>query len=535
MNIRNLMRFFVRLGTVPKRIVRSDILWYWRKSRPRGAMVLGIPAVLAGIAMVLCSMLARNANEQIDQASLLGSAVLAHQSKNEGLANLLVEKAGPLNVGNGAMRYQNAQYLMTLGRRQQALGIIRSLTPVDGQGYPPARETVIAALQGELLSVATDANSDDVDRSDRTQLRARAVAIIKQIQSQCERLKEEDPENRLALDTLAGLYYRQGRFDQASEVLSPLADVSAEFRSFYAQSLSKTGKLADARAQAALAVEYHKEQLSNQRNAEQPDPSRIRHHLRRLCYCLALVGNYELAAQSFREHLAASEQIDPDDVRYIVDLHLSWSDSLKIVDTETKRINEQALKKRLEILESVFEYAATDLRLLIRVGQIAKLPSAQSRNAKEKLQKILAEKPKALIALRFVMGVGAMQQGDVEEAKRHFRKAHESSPNTPAMMNNLAFTIASSENGSLEEALALINRAIEVDPDNPELRDTRGMILVKQEKWNLAVNDLQFALSKGIADTKSALQNLMKAHQELGNQEQVDQIKAVLQKVVSKG
>ena len=67
-------------------------------------------------------------------------------------------------------------------------------------------------------------------------------------------------------------------------------------------------------------------------------------------------------------------------------------------------------------------------------------------------------------------------------------------PQTPAIANNLAWVLATSEPPDTARALDLSNLAVERSPNDPSFRDTRGRILMKLGRWKDALSDLEAAL-----------------------------------------
>lgn len=541
-----LLRLLIRLGRAPQFIFKSDLAWHWRKTRPGDSLLFGMPAILVACVMVGVTLYASRIEETIVPSDLLKQAIAAKNAGKTGLADLYVEKAEPLDKGNGATQFENAQLLIAAGRNARALKIIQGITPTDNVGHPPAREMVIQALQQQLKQTlskpetqsaaeAADPASQEADRKEK--LRTRRVLLLRAIQAQCERLLQETPDNRLAQDQLAGLYLRQGRYDDACKMLPKLVEKSEGLRSLYAQTLAQADRPLEAMGQAKMAARYHRQKIDelaakvladktpSDGTSEPTDAAKVKlaryHHLSRLCLCLTLSQDYRDAALLLISDLKKEEADDPVLRKLLVDVLLTWADSLNTLDEKTGELDEDALGYRLMVLEAALNYSGGDPRLLARIGAIAGTEGTTAHEARAALRKI-AESSNANPIVHFALGISAMKSGDVSNAISHFQSANEKSPGTPAMMNNLAFTMAQEENADLDGAFKLISSAIKVAPQNAELHDTRGMILVKQKKWAAAEKNLRFAVEKGVQDMARTYQDLITTYQALGQQDQVE-------------
>jgi tetratricopeptide (TPR) repeat protein len=88
-------------------------------------------------------------------------------------------------------------------------------------------------------------------------------------------------------------------------------------------------------------------------------------------------------------------------------------------------------------------------------------------------------------------------QGRNDEAERLFRDSVKRAPGQPGPLNNLAWYLAlAGDRSKAAEALQLIDRAItDVGPD-PNLLDTRSLALLRLDRVDEALDDLQSAISR---------------------------------------
>ena len=86
-------------------------------------------------------------------------------------------------------------------------------------------------------------------------------------------------------------------------------------------------------------------------------------------------------------------------------------------------------------------------------------------------------------------------QGQMAEAMNSLRHALELRPENPALMNDLAYLIATS-GGSLDEALVLAQKAVRAAPANPEMTDTLAWIYFKKNMNDSALQILRGVVGK---------------------------------------
>ena len=80
-------------------------------------------------------------------------------------------------------------------------------------------------------------------------------------------------------------------------------------------------------------------------------------------------------------------------------------------------------------------------------------------------------------------------------------------PESPIVLNNLAWSLAFGGKPELDRALKLIDAALAKGPGDPRIRDTRGRILAKQQRWSDAIVDLEACAKSqdGVADFHSVI------------------------------
>jgi len=96
-----------------------------------------------------------------------------------------------------------------------------------------------------------------------------------------------------------------------------------------------------------------------------------------------------------------------------------------------------------------------------------------------------------------------------EDALSYLRKAASLDQSDPARLNNLAYRLALLGR-DLDEAETWARRAIALDPD-PNYRDTLGLVLIKQGRWDQAAKTLSDIVNE-FPDALESLLHLGMAH-----------------------
>ncbi len=94
----------------------------------------------------------------------------------------------------------------------------------------------------------------------------------------------------------------------------------------------------------------------------------------------------------------------------------------------------------------------------------------------------------------FILGTLEINRGNIEAGKQHLELAAKNNPNLPGLLNNLAHALSHEENPDLERALRYSNAALMILPDHPYLRETRGQIYLKLNRYTESIADLEVAL-----------------------------------------
>ena len=108
---------------------------------------------------------------------------------------------------------------------------------------------------------------------------------------------------------------------------------------------------------------------------------------------------------------------------------------------------------------------------------------ANAVTALEQARKIAPENPAVLGTLALALDTA----GRKSDARQAYEAALKVEPNNGIALNNLAFLIADS-GGDLEQALSLAQRAKRLLPNIPEVSDTLGMIYLRKNLSDNAID-----------------------------------------------
>ena len=91
----------------------------------------------------------------------------------------------------------------------------------------------------------------------------------------------------------------------------------------------------------------------------------------------------------------------------------------------------------------------------------------------------------------FIRGTDALLDDRIEDAVVSLEKAMELQPQNASVWNNLAIAISKSNPALLDRALQLADNAHQKHPEILSFVETKGQILLMQEKWEEAIGELE--------------------------------------------
>ena len=188
---------------------------------------------------------------------------------------------------------------------------------------------------------------------------------------------------------------------------------------------------------------------------------------------------------------------------------------------------------RLHFIQQGLTNAPENVELQLLLEQEANATNNAGQIAKKiRDQYVAGAKGKVAASWQYVLWADARLHGDMTNARKHLKTAHELLPEDPTINNDLAMDLASGSREDLERGLEIIQSVIDKYPYEPVFRDTRGQILVRLGRNQEALADLEFAATR-LADSKDTKLVLSKVYAALGIVHQDNSSSAVLGRVRS--
>jgi tetratricopeptide (TPR) repeat protein len=206
--------------------------------------------------------------------------------------------------------------------------------------------------------------------------------------------------------------------------------------------------------------------------------SRDESQSRRISALLEEIGDVKAAEKVLRRH---GSSMHPEQIQFALARFLGrqgrFDEALDCCESAAStRSPEQAASAMIVALES------------------AEPTSRSLQRAERWLLRALDDDPDST-ALNFTLASLRKIQGRSDEAKELYRKLVDKGDPTGLSLNNLAYLLASDDR-RLQEASTLIDRAIVLHSPQPGLLDTRSHVSLRSGKTELAIDDLEAAVSK---------------------------------------
>lgn len=351
---------------------------------------------------------------------------------------------------------------------------------------------------GEFLKLP-DAQALDPDSSERLE------------QLLQEFLRQQARNTDMGL-MLGAVYVRRGQPAAAADVLTKVVSDSGgripEAAYYLAICQQQNGRRPEAKTAAGIAVPSYRERLITQ-------PFSMR-NLLELCRCLIIDEKEDQAIQTLQEQAKRCPDAELPQLRFLTgDAYAAWSRRLR----EAGDLQPGDFLKSLDLLARGLAVAPLNPRLLDELSYLGCSTDVDENLLQEKLQEAL-DSGISPGFVHFIQGTRDLlrKPANLESAMQHLDVARQHSVSYPGLLNNLAWAMTQTPEGNMDQALELVEQALRMMPAEPIIYETRGQVLLRQQKYQQAIADFERALASSEMRA-DAHEGLAKAWQQLGNDE----------------
>jgi tetratricopeptide (TPR) repeat protein len=394
------------------------------------------------------------------------------------LALLCAERMIQEMEGDPRPRFDYVRILLTKGDIEGARAILAQLAPVDRVGHPPAQLALAKLmLQGD-----------------------QKPELIPPIERHLERALEAPETADEARILLARIYAATGRAKRAEPYLRTSANRHPELLLALARMERERGDRAAAEADLDTAIRVFRSKAE----------AEVDNVEARLMWARAVSARSEFpAAISILEAGLARSN----DQRYrsaLAQTYGAWVRGKPVGDAATAAA-------RLTLVERGLRYDPNNSVLLDELARVIQGGAADLGQIREIMSKQIVD-GKSTPATHFVLGLDAFSRGKVDEARLHWEQAFRLDPSAALVANNLAWLLANAKDPDLKRALELADRAVERRPKQPRFRGTRGLVLMKLQRWSEALTDFEASLA-GNPDSPQTHSSLAEVYEKLGSKD----------------
>ncbi len=421
-----------------------------------GRIALSIPALvlflgIGGVALAIST------NHDTQLREFYSSQATEHlESEDSDRARFCMERMLWLNSTDDATRFKLAQAYITLGQRDRAQGLIVQLAPANETGYAPAHLAVAKSL---------------LSGPDLTPQKVSAA------EAQLKHTLNSEPNSLEAQVLLGNIYAQTGRLAEARTQLSMAVNERPDLLLQLAAIERRLGNEAQARASADKGLKIFEARYEE-------DPGDLD--------ALLTVASLSAFEKNFtRAESLLNTAIETQDTKPLhkgmATLYLAWAEDL-LKDPKNPP------ETWLQVLEKAVQQDPENTSLIDRF-QMQMVKSGRNDDATFAALRDMLSKGQAQVSSLFLLGLDAWQHQRLEEAQNYWEEAHKLAPEHGGISNNLAWALATNPKRDLPRALEMINHALEQTPRAPDLLATRGRVLVRMERWNDGLADLEKALA----------------------------------------
>lgn len=375
-------------------------------------------------------------------------------AKDEAL--LLFEKACQLRPEDKQLRYQRALCTLDSG---DVDATIQQMKEIANEGFSLA-DRWLASVYFHQLTEGQDPDSRETFSSEA------GVHL--------ERLLESDPDDVQVAQMQTAHLRMMGRTDDAIDLLTKLPKRTPELTLALAELQLEQGNEVQAQATAqSIIADYE-----NQRAAGEYTTSQASYFAAKAC----LVAENYVGATTI---LSSALRAYPDEplIRQLLGTavrHLAEN-------VEANSLENVAVK--LQLLQAALRLDPKGAEALRMVAKLTRRrDGGYGGTLKALRQTVAGGKSNALS--HACLGILSFNSGDLKAAEFHLNLATELGINAAGLLANMVVHEEPSR------ALELASLAVRIAPENPVPRAVRGQLLMREKRWNAALEDLEFAASK---------------------------------------
>ncbi|QDV54969.1 hypothetical protein Mal33_09370 [Rosistilla oblonga] len=461
----------------------------WIASRQWSKLLPAAPAVITALAIGGACVWTRSRSQALQPRYLKALSTAVESDQTE-----VAERYASKLVALGAENRPEVQWIQTVidlrvGRLQNAQEKLIKLAPADTIGYPYAHLFVAKQI----------VQRNNIDPQTAAKLKHHLIAA-----------SSISVERQWTASTLSKIYVAENDLKSATRELEKVVQSKPEVWLLIANLKKQQGDEKGEQQAFAAAADHFSEQLKN-------DPNDNKNRL-------------ALAQATFQtEGFRATETIlleglkrSPDAAEFrsaLASLYVQHADDLRAKSS----LQKLELSGVLELIERAIQLVPNHPIALQRLMLFLDESGIAEDKASQVLGDLLAS-GQANASVHLLVATRAMLTGDDATAKVHMDLGYQKNPNLPVLLNNMAWLVARQDPPQLDAAKSYADRALNLVGNKGEIanrfRDTRGHILVKMERWEEAIADLETAVPQ-LNDRAKAitLRALAKAYRALDQNE----------------
>ena len=445
--------------------IQATIIWFikgWHRRRTRD-LIFGLPAII-----VLTGVAGLGAEVWIKTRSLNSIYLTkAHQAMGRdeyNVAEVYLQRI----LNNSSTNTSQAEFGLgevfeETGREERAQWLFRKLAPDDKRGYSPAHRKRAVWLAEKITSKSTSEE-------------------IRQLRWHLSLANEQ--RTPTVARAWSAYYLALNQTQPAIEWLEKAVSEYPELGLLLGQLYLSRQEVEAARSSYISASDFLRKRLN-----KDPENTAVR-----VTFANTLLKLGELS--ECEAVLEVGMKLDPDGPykQLLASLYTNRHDMM----AKQKGTTVSLLLKHLHKALSYDPNFSPAYERLVSYGK-AKVEGEES--LEEILNEVIARGEEPGLA-HFAMSILKFNEREIKSAKWHLERAHRLLPKMPFVSNNLAWILSTEEPVDYERALALIQPAVESFPEEPRLLDTRATILMKLERWEEALDDLEHALRNQLIPTE---------------------------------